>query len=82
MIAVALTPWAGYRRTNAGQQAATRALNRWLKAEARVDIVVDTSSLGDAQGRLLPAYDSRDGLHLNKAGQTKLGQLIRQQAFR
>jgi len=82
VVGVTITPWGAYRRTNARQQAVSAAVNRWVLNEAPVDAAVDTSVLGDADGRLLSRYDSGDHLHLNAAGQRALGRQIYEAAFR
>ncbi|MEU9415798.1 SGNH/GDSL hydrolase family protein [Streptomyces sp. NPDC048272] len=55
-----------------GTPAETRtALNQWIRTSGRYDAVVDFDRvLADPlnPGRLLPAYDSGDGLHPNDAG--------------
>ena len=77
VVAVTVTPWAAYKRTDARQQRTTAALNHWIRS-APVGAVVETGSMGDRQGRLL---GRGDGLHPDAAGQRRLGDLIRQQAF-
>jgi lysophospholipase L1-like esterase len=79
-VAVELTPWGSHAR-GSSRIGETRALNSGLEISPSVEVVVKTGSLGDDSGRLLPEYDSGDGLHLNAAGQRALGALIFDQAF-
>lgn len=75
VVAVEVLPWAGY----AGGEARlpeTKLLNQWLQRITDIDVVVDTSSMGDSYGKLLDKYDSGAGLHLNRAGNEYLAQLI------
>lgn len=83
VIAVLLTPWASHRVGCAAKsREETELINDWIVHEARYEApishVVDTSSLGDKQGRLKPQYDSGDGLHLNRMGQQTLATLVSQ----
>jgi len=81
VIAIPVLPWAGYRRTDAGQQILTRYLNDWIFVAEGVDLVVVPTGFGDAERRLVKKYDSGDHLHLNKKGQAALGRLLRDKAF-
>lgn len=75
-VLVELTPWAGYSAARKDPQLIeqTRQVNAWIRS---VGVrMVPTSSLGDAQGRLLPQYDAGDGLHLNSNGQRSLAALV------
>lgn len=80
VIAVQVLPW-GRRPTYDAE--GTWRLNHWILAQEelrQVARVVRTDLMGDANGWLLPAY-TKDGVHLTKAGNDALGQLIWQQAF-
>lgn len=75
VVAVELLPWAGHS-IGATKIAETEALNQWIRqlegfAGTRV---VSTSSMGDGLGRSL--YAGSDGLHLTRAGNEKLAQLV------
>lgn len=82
LIAVTLTPWASHFN---GKQEASRKLteqiNGWIMGSAVPDRKVFTYQLGNKTGKLLPKYDSGDGLHLNDEGQKALGLLIAGQGF-
>jgi lysophospholipase L1-like esterase len=82
VIAVKLTPWAGHWKGR-HKQAETQEVNDWIEFMAPVDRVVDTSMLGDEDGKLLPQYwnKKKDKLHLGVAGQHMLGQLVYEQGF-
>ena len=80
VVAVPITPWHGYASAK-GNEAKTEDVNRWITFDARVDEVVSIAALGDNNWRLLPQYDSGDGLHLNAKGQQVLGGLIAVQSF-
>lgn len=77
-VAVHLTPWEGYR---SGMWAETASINMWIEQYSSAEASVRTEELGDAEGHLLPRYDSGDGLHLNKQGQIELARMILRQAF-
>jgi lysophospholipase L1-like esterase len=79
VIAVELTPWGGHVR---GRHLIdeTREVNSWLDRSPSVEMVVNTSGLG-IEGHLRPEYDSGDGLHLNAAGQQRLGSIIYEQVY-
>lgn len=76
VVAVEVLPWAGYpggetRITETG------TLNRWIYGSMPfMDIVVDTSSMGDSSHRLLEKYNGGGGLHLNRAGNECLARLV------
>jgi lysophospholipase L1-like esterase len=75
VVAVELLPWAGHV-TGATKVAETEALNLWIRqlegfARTRT---VSTVSMGDGLGRSL--YAGSDGLHLTRAGNEKLAQLV------
>ena len=84
--ALTLTPWFGYAKyfgpdaaDAAAMRQVTRAVNAWIKAQAGQpggpDHVIDTASLGDAQGRLRQRY-SHDNLHMNGTGYRALATLV------
>ena len=77
LYAVALTPAAGHSRLD---DTAIQALNGWMVAAQRYpggpDVVVRTSGLGDADGRLRPEFDAGDHLHLTPAGYRALADLV------
>ena len=74
VLAVQVTPWAGYRKSTELLQQRTRELNRLIASSVGVQ-VLNTSFLGDASGRLLEGF-TRDNLHLNRAGERSLGAAI------
>ena len=79
VIAVEITPWAAYKTSTPEKQSNTRAVNSWIRLQKPfLHKIVRTGTLGDADGKLI---DTRDGLHLNKKGQKKLGRMIFSQAF-
>jgi len=77
--AVLLTPWAGHKKSSATRQVVTREVNGWVRVQKGLpggpDFVIDPAELGDAEGRLLPAY-SGDGLHMKPAGYKALGAVV------
>jgi lysophospholipase L1-like esterase len=75
VVAVEVLPWGG---TEYGAQRLTETaeLNRLIQQSDNVDFVVDTQSMGDGTGRLLKKYDNGSGLHLNRAGNEKLAELV------
>jgi lysophospholipase L1-like esterase len=84
LVAVRLPPAAGHARfVRRGEVVA--AVNAWISDQKGrpdgPDEVVDPAALGDAAGRLAPAFDSGDHLHMNRAGYRRLGEIIRAQAF-
>jgi hypothetical protein len=80
VVAVEILPWHGYK-TAAGHEENTALVNEWIRWESKAAAFVRTSSMGDEQGRLLPAYSSGDGLHLSHEGHVELARLIAVQAF-
>jgi len=81
VVAVLLTPCGGYPKCKAGTAFATtreqvnNLISSALGTGAPLDAVVDTSSLGDDNGKLLPEYSS-GGLHMTSAGYQKLAELV------
>ena len=85
--ACTMTPWYGYAKyfgdgkaTDAPMRAVHEAVNAWIVAmrgqPGGPDEVIDTSAMGDAQGRLLAAY-TRDHLHPATAdGQRALAGIV------
>lgn len=60
-----------YYHPGAEAEAARQAINAWIRTPGHFDSVIDLDrALRDPQqpGRLLPAYDTGDGLHPNPAG--------------
>ncbi|HEY3235895.1 MAG TPA: SGNH/GDSL hydrolase family protein [Polyangiaceae bacterium] len=89
VIAITVAPWGGFARFYNPQRAkATLELNRWIKDQqtsGAVDVVIDAHALlscGDPE-RLCPDYEQRknDGLHFNRAGHERLGQMLYQSVF-
>lgn len=78
VVAVQPTPWASYRRADEPSLQRHADVASWLSrgADGLVDAITDTSALGDGRDRLLAQYDAGDQLHLNRAGQRRLGELI------
>lgn len=81
VVAVLLTPCGSYPKCRPGTAfAATREQVNNMIASAlgspdNVDAVIDTSQLGDEEGKLLPEY-SNGGLHLSAAGSQRLAELV------
>jgi lysophospholipase L1-like esterase len=75
VVAVEVLPWAGWPGGEV-RLPETKLLNQWMHRLTDVDVVVDTRSMGDSYGKLLDKYDSGAGLHLNRAGNEYLAQLI------
>jgi lysophospholipase L1-like esterase len=75
VVAVEVLPWGG-TEYGAKRLTETAELNRLIQQSDNVDFVVDTQSMGDGTGRLLKKYDNGSGLHLNRAGNEKLAELV------
>lgn len=75
VVAVEVIPWAG-TEYGAKRTTETETLNQWISNADNIDAFVSTRSMGDGLGRLLKQYDSGAGLHLNRAGNEKLAQLV------
>jgi lysophospholipase L1-like esterase len=75
VVAVELLPWASHP-VGAKKVAETEALNLWIRQLDGIlgTRVVSTTSMGDGLGRSL--YAGSDGLHLTRAGNEKLAQLV------
>lgn len=77
VFAITIPPAIGYTGWNGRDIAVDnkrRAINALIKASTLPDRVFDSDAMmGDANGRLLPAFDSGDHLHPNKA---KMGAAI------
>jgi lysophospholipase L1-like esterase len=76
-----ITPWvgSGYYKPSAANEADRQAVNAWIRAAGHFDAVVDFDRvLSDPAHpeRLLPAYDSGDGLHPSPAGYKALAASI------
>ena len=80
VVAVTLTPWAGHSKGK-NLLYETQEVNDWIMWNSSADVVVDTSSMGDAAGVAYDPYVGTDGLHLTEAGQTALAQAVHSQAF-
>jgi lysophospholipase L1-like esterase len=78
VVAVTVCPWADHAKGQSNLLR-TRELNRWIAGHPVPAALVDTSPLGDAQGRLLPAHDAGDGLHMTQAGAYALAALVAQE---
>jgi lysophospholipase L1-like esterase len=73
VAALSETPVYHYPSWNSGAQARAEGARRWVLAKpAHADVAIDTwpALRGQAQ------YYAPDGLHLNAAGQAKLGQVV------
>lgn len=86
IIAVTVTPWAGYGTSTPQAQRRTLQLNEWIREQQRignVDVVVDGYAALEQQGtgRLKDEFRG-DGLHPNPAGQRALGLAIYNAAYR
>jgi lysophospholipase L1-like esterase len=75
VIAVEVLPWTGYP-TGDVFLPETLVLNQWIHDNPLVDTAVNTSSMGNSSRELLEKYDSGGGLHLNRAGNECLAQLV------
>ncbi|MFI2644107.1 SGNH/GDSL hydrolase family protein [Streptomyces sp. NPDC018610] len=76
-----LTPFGGndYDDPAGAHEAARQAVNRWIRTSGRFDAVIDLDKAARdprRPGRLLPAYDTGDHLHLNPAGYRALGDAV------
>ena len=80
VVALTVTPWAGHSSGSRNLDR-TEALNAWILSSPLPDVVVDTSVLGDHLGRLLPLYDSGDGLHMTPEGAEDFAALVVEEAF-
>jgi lysophospholipase L1-like esterase len=79
VIAVGILPWAG-NKAGTDKIEETKEINRRIRENRKVDIFVDTSSLGDSDGKLKEGF-SIDGLHPNAKGKKALAHLIIQAAY-
>jgi lysophospholipase L1-like esterase len=83
-----ITPFGGHPDFDdpAGvRDAARRAVNDWIRTSRRFDAVVDFDRAArdpGNPGRLLPAFDSGDHLHLNPAGYKALADAVPARLFR
>jgi lysophospholipase L1-like esterase len=76
---VPILPFGGSSYDSPQHEAARQAVNRWVRDSGRFDEVIDLdTAVADpaAPTRLLPAYDSGDGLHLNPAGYRAMADAI------
>lgn len=82
VIGATLTP---FDRAPAPNEAMRQALNQWIRTSGAYDAVIDFDVVtrDPAQpNRLLPAYDSGDGLHPSDAGYKAMGNAIDLALFR
>jgi lysophospholipase L1-like esterase len=75
VVAVEVLPWAGYPGGDV-LLPETLVLNQWIHNNPLVDTAVNTDSMGNSSRELLSKYDSGGGLHLNRAGNECLAQLV------
>ncbi len=77
VYAVPVLRWAGARASSGAAQAKTERLNGMIRAYAsNYDAVfIDAQELG-GRGALPDFADSGDGIHLSRAGQKRLGEII------
>lgn len=76
---VPILPFGGSSYDSPQHEAARQAVNSWVRDSGRFDQVIDLdTAVADpaAPTRLLPAYDSGDGLHLNPAGYRAMADAI------
>jgi lysophospholipase L1-like esterase len=76
---VPILPFGGSSYDSPQHEAARQAVNTWVRDSGRFDEVIDLdTAVADpaAPARLLPAYDSGDGLHLNPAGYRAMADAI------
>ncbi|WP_181794976.1 SGNH/GDSL hydrolase family protein [Streptomyces sp. WELS2] len=76
-----LTPFGGhgYDDPAGTHESARQQVNQWIRTGGGFDAVIDfdrTVRDPDAPGRLLPAYDTGDHLHLNPAGYQALADAV------
>ena len=74
-----------YERHSPARQAKRQAVNQWIRTSGVYDGVIDLDSVTRDPAkpdRLLPIYDSGDGLHPGDAGQKAMGEAISLSLFR
>jgi len=79
-----LTPFAGHSYHSPAREAARQKVNDWIRSSGTFDAVIDFDAAArdpQAPGRLLQAYDSGDGLHLNPAGYQALAEAVEVKLF-
>ena len=81
MIGATILPYGGSKYYHPGpeSEADRQAINAWIRAVGHFDAVVDFDKLTRDPAhpdRLLPAYDSGDGLHPGPAGYKAMGEAI------
>jgi len=79
-VLIEVLPWGAHHRGR-NLLPETHEINRWMRYDSLADKVVSGSSMGDFEGDLKSEYDSGDHLHLNNAGQKKLGELVYAKGF-
>jgi lysophospholipase L1-like esterase len=76
---VPILPFAGSQYDSAEHESMRQTVNTWIRADGNFDDVIDLETAVRDSGsptRLLPAYDSGDGLHLNPAGYQRMADVI------
>ncbi|HXP58996.1 MAG TPA: GDSL-type esterase/lipase family protein [Dongiaceae bacterium] len=66
-----ITPFGGHGYYTPAHEAVRQAVNTWIRTSGKFDAVIDFDAVVRnpvTLTRLLSAYDSGDGLHLNPAG--------------
>jgi len=86
VVAVSSTPWRGYVRWNQAGQDRQDEVRQWIMsgADGLIDVAVNVyDAIEDPArpGHVNPAYEARDHLHLNSAGQRAMGEAILAQAY-
>jgi lysophospholipase L1-like esterase len=81
VIGATITPYGGssYYHPGPKNEADRQAVNAWIRDPAHFDAVVDFDQLTRDPARpdrLLPAFDSGDGLHPGPAGYKAMGDAI------
>lgn len=79
VVGCTVTPFEGWIRWTAPLDAVRRKINEALRTGGRFDAVADFDAAvrdPDRPSRLLPAYDSGDGLHPNSSGHAALAAAV------
>lgn len=74
-----ILPFDGHGYFTPAHEQIRRTVNDWIRTSGRFDAVLDFDRVvadPDRPSRLLPAYDSGDGLHLSAAGYRALGEHV------
>jgi lysophospholipase L1-like esterase len=83
-ILATIPPFGAYQYWSPQIEQERQAINRWIRRSKLPDAVIDEDAvLADPAhpSRLLPRYDSGDGLHPNDAGHARLGSSINLSMF-